>query len=227
MTIPIGPEYLQGLLAYEDQRPREHFSEESQEFLGTALSCLYHVATCNPACRNGDHILENIAGRSYNLIAAGIQLCRMGYYDESLSLVRSLGEIGNLLAMLLQDPPLYQQWVTAKPSERKGNGRFSPGGIRKAVTARGQVPLAVNSAEYAELCEKVTHITPETVPNVHNAKDQKHVGGIHQPEGFEKTTGSLEYMAMMIAMMVTRMVNRTDLTDTLLKLTVKLEPPAA
>jgi len=73
--------------------------------LGTVLSLLDRAASCYWGCRGGDHVVEYIAGRSCSSARAARRLFEFGYYDESLSINRSIGEIANLLLLFNFDPP--------------------------------------------------------------------------------------------------------------------------
>jgi hypothetical protein len=102
-----------------------------------------------------------------------------GYYDEALCLIRSVGEIANLLMLFAQKSEKYREWVVATKDERIKN--FRPGAVRKQLTEKPMMPM--DGIWYWELCEKATYVTPDTVPNLHNSAGQKYVGGIEQPEG--------------------------------------------
>src|SRR2546421_338209 len=67
--------------------------------LGTVLSLLDRLSTCSWGCRGGDHVPEYLLGRAVTNLRAAVQLLRLGYYDESLSLTRNAGEVANLLAL--------------------------------------------------------------------------------------------------------------------------------
>lgn len=89
VNIPTGREHL--LTAFEmgnvtQTASAEILQEESEviTMLGTSLSALYQAATCHGKCYGGPHILEALAGRSYNLGAAAYTLLIRGYYDEIL-----------------------------------------------------------------------------------------------------------------------------------------------
>jgi hypothetical protein len=64
--------------------------------LGTALSLLYRQATCAWGCPGGDHVIEGLVGRAVNSAQGAIRLSRLGYYDEALSLGRSVGEVDDM-----------------------------------------------------------------------------------------------------------------------------------
>ena len=221
--FPTGAEYITSLLLHELSKMRSATdSSEELQLLGTSLSLLHQVSTCHGKCRGGDHILESLAGRSYNLGAAALALTHLGYYDESLSLVRSLGEIANLLALLCKQPGLYPKWVLATKSERLRE--FSPAAVREKIGDSEELPIPMDKDRYAELCESSAHVTPKTVPNSHNDEGKKFVGGIFQQQGLSKTLDQLVEVATAVALMVSSMVDRTDLFKTVKQALESYEP---
>jgi len=78
-------------------------SSDEVALIGVALSALFQAATCYRSCSGGPHILEALAGRSYNLAAAAYTVITRGFYDEGLLLIRSIGEIANLIALSASD----------------------------------------------------------------------------------------------------------------------------
>ena len=84
--------------------------------LGTALAGLYTSATCHRGCRGGDHVIEALGARIYNLATGAYTLISVGLYDEALSLVRSIGEIGNAAT---------QGWMTFSRSWRVSTDRLA------------------------------------------------------------------------------------------------------
>ena len=94
------------------------------EGLADVLSHLHQYATCGFRCRDGDHLIERLAGRSYSLAVAASRLWCFGQYDESLLLTRSIGEIANLVFLFAQDPESFAAWSTASENDRRRD--FSP-----------------------------------------------------------------------------------------------------
>lgn len=212
-----GKLFLAQLYRFEDQKlctldtELSKGSLEDFPILGTALSAIYQVATCYGSCRGGDHILEALAGRSFDLAASAISLVRLGYYDQALSLIRSLGEIANLLIFFCDDPTRYPAWVLSSEKDRKN--KFGPKQIRDAIGDKELVPM--DETWYKELCGLVTHVTPTTVPNMHNSESNKHVGGKPQPEGFKDCISQLSEILAILALSITKMVGRDELFDTM------------
>jgi len=104
MLSKNGIEFLHGLeithkVARQESNETLKPYIEELDALARSLEALYLISTCSSGCRGGDHLYEYLAGRCYNLGCAAFSLIRLGYYDESLNHVRSLGEIANLQSL--------------------------------------------------------------------------------------------------------------------------------
>lgn len=194
MDIPSGIEHLDGVLRgslnvqHQSAQTLDELSTE-RELLGTALSALYQVATCHRKCFGGGHVLEALSGRIYNLTASAYQLALSGFYDEALNLTRSIGEIGNLISLSVVDKSALTEWLTSDTQTRIK--KFSPAKIRKLLERHEAAVVVANKDWYSEFCEKYTHVTPQTIPNLHAASGQGHVGGVHEPIGLRKVVEEL------------------------------------
>jgi hypothetical protein len=141
--------------------------------LGTVLSLLDRAAACFWGCRRGDHVIEYLAGRVCTSSRAALRLLLMGFYDESLSLTRNVGEIANLLLLFNQDASALPQWLVSSKQLRMKE--FGPAAVRKRLEVIGRDKsvdlqlLYVNQERYGSLCELATHPTPQTKPQAHNA----------------------------------------------------------
>jgi hypothetical protein len=135
------------------------------EHLGTVLSLLDRVASCFWVCRGGDHLVEYLAGRVCSSSRAALRLLLFGFYDESLSLTRSIGEVTNLLFLFNQNPAALAEWQGSTKKQRKDN--FSPFKVRIRLESMG-APVLIDETRYSELCEVATHVTPQTKPQAHN-----------------------------------------------------------
>jgi len=145
------------------------------------MNVLYQAATCHRKCHGGQHTFERLLGRAYNLSCGAYHLTIFGLYDEALSLIRSLGEIANLVMLSALDGPKIKEWLHASREERLRN--FSPVKIRRMVRNKGMEPCA-NDKWYREMSEGYTHITPDTQPNFHGGA--AFVGGRYEKEGMQK-----------------------------------------
>jgi len=130
----FGVTYLQQVLlrhaSSESSRIRklDELDQDRLTFFGTCLSILYRVSTCQGSCRGGDHRLEYITGRAYNLGECSFTLLVKGYYDESHNLVRSLSEIANIFALFSISPKSYSEWISSDRQTRMRE--FSPVQVR-------------------------------------------------------------------------------------------------
>ena len=191
------------------------FSEHQSELslIGTSLSALYDAGTCRRQCHGGGHILESLCGRAYNLSAAALDLMASGYYDEALNLIRSIGELSNLLIMSIFDKAALAAWLSSDTKTRIQ--KFSPAAIRRILEAspEGNSLMYANKDWYSHFCETYTHVTPDTAPNHHG--EQAIVGGLFQQQGVLKVLEELTHIVTPIAMVICRYFNFGDLLDEL------------
>src|SRR5689334_18633072 len=103
--LPKGIDYINWVFSKDDIKEAKTFDKfkldgdnslQTYDALGDLLGMLYKLAVCGYGCHGGDHKIEYITGRSYNLAISALKLLRLGYYDESLSLIRSMSEVVNL-----------------------------------------------------------------------------------------------------------------------------------
>jgi hypothetical protein len=172
MLIPTGNAHLRdvaGFLATTQRQSSVALKAHSldTELIGTALSALYQAATCYRKCHGSGHVLEALCGRVYNLGCAAHLLILSGLYDEALNLTRSIGEVGNLIGLSVVDKDAIREWLSC--DDRTRRRRFSPAEVRKALARDGNAFMIADDDWYSRLCEKYTHVNPQTKPNVHNA----------------------------------------------------------
>lgn len=188
-ALPEGLEFLK-LIWYQEGRCEDETDRQIPDMgikapqcltnLGTVLSLLDRAASCFWGCPGSDHTIEYLTGRVYSSARASLRLIRFGFYDESLSITRSIGEIANLLFLFFNDRSAFNQWKGSTKRERMNN--FSPARVRLALDALG-VPLPMEANRYSELCEIATHVTPETKPQAHNLAGRPVLGGYFQEGG--------------------------------------------
>jgi hypothetical protein len=148
--------------------------------LGTVLSLLDRVASCFWGCRGGDHVIEYLAGRVCSSSRAALRLLLFGFYDESLLITRSIGEIVNLLWLFNQDAAALSQWQQL--AERQRKEQFSPMKVRLRLETL-KVPVPIDETRYRELCEVATHPTPHTKPQAYNPLEMPVIGATFQEGG--------------------------------------------
>ncbi len=152
------------------------------ENLGTVLSILYRMGACFWGCREGDHLIEYIVGRSCSTALAALSVMRFGYYDEALSLARNVGEASNLLTLFSRDKSSLERWRSLDDRTRKSE--FSPVKVRLALEHFGLVDLGlINEDRYRQLSTIGTHVSPQTKPQNYNPMAVPTLGALFQDIG--------------------------------------------
>jgi hypothetical protein len=150
------------------------------ECLGNVLSLLYREASCQFGCPGGDHLCQRITARVVSMSLASLRLALSGYYDESLSLTRSVGEIANLVFLFAARPAVLEEWrVADEPTRRK---EYAPVKIRLKLEAMGLKP-PVEADRYSRLSEVGTHVVPALAPQAFNEHGRSTLGARFQYEG--------------------------------------------
>ncbi|HVT39613.1 MAG TPA: hypothetical protein VHE78_11250 [Gemmatimonadaceae bacterium] len=142
--------------------------------LGSALSSLEQAACCYWGCTGGEHVLERLIGRAYSLACASHRLMETGRYDEALLVLRSLGELANLLTLFATDRSSLDTWLAAEDRARRRD--FIPVKVRLALEAKN-TPAPMDQDLYDKLCQLTVHPTPETKPGMHNPSGLVVLGG--------------------------------------------------
>jgi hypothetical protein len=188
-SVPEGLSYLK--LAWK----QEDFCEEATdqqipqmgikapqclENIGTVLSLLERLATCFWGCGGGDHVTEYLSGRTCSLARSGLRLIKFGFYDESLLMSRSIGEIANLLFLFVNDYSSFDDWKIVSEQQRKKN--YSPIQVRLKLEAL-KLPIPIDQQRYSRLSEMTAHVTPQTKPQNHNLIAKPTLGGYLQQTG--------------------------------------------
>jgi hypothetical protein len=212
--IPKGIEHLSlissaGNLAQKKSKTHSEKHSVALMIIGTSLSALYQAATCHRQCFNNGHVLEALAGRTYNLGCAAYLLINQGLYDEALNLIRSIGEISNLIQLSSHNKEALRKWLDS--DERTRKREFSPLQVRVLIEKSGNTPFVVDKDWYSKFCEEYTHITPNTKPNLHNNVDLGIVGGVFQKKGFEYSLDQLATLLCVTGMMICAYFNFDDL----------------
>ena len=136
----------------------------------------------------------------YNLGISAYLLMLRGFYDEALNLIRSVGEIGNLISLSMAEDDVITQWVSADKKTRLRE--FSPYKVRLKLERAGGVVIAPEDW-HSRFCENYAHATPGMVPSMHNEFELGWAGGVVQEVGFSLTldevVGKVGSVAMMAA----------------------------
>lgn len=142
---------------------------------------LYLFSCCHWGCHGKEHVFEHLAGRCVSSLASGWRLTERGYYDEALSLVRSVGEIANLLNLFWRNQREIREWLDLPERERRN--RFRPAAVRNRLRELNWI-VPFDDDHYGRLCEIAVHPTPKIRPNAHQDSLRPVVGAYFQPAGF-------------------------------------------
>ena len=160
------------------------------------LQHLYLFSCCYWGCHGKEHTFEYLGGRCFSHLVSSYQLILSGYYDESMSLIRSVGEIANLLNLFWVENSAVREWLDIPEKQRGKN--FSPFAVRKRLEAHDWL-IPFDEDHYKRLCETVVHPTPNTRPNAHNNRKQPVLGAYFQAEGFETASWELFWALTAVA----------------------------
>jgi hypothetical protein len=155
--------------------------KDCYQALGMTLALMDCAASCYWGCAGGDHRLEFLVGRATNSACAALSLAIRGYYDQALSIARTLGEIANLLALFAGDRATIDQWKSADEPTRKRT--FSAVRVRLAIERLG-APLPIDQERYGRLSTFSIHQDPDSMPQAHNSHAQPITFSVFQPAGF-------------------------------------------
>ena len=211
--IPTGTDHI-SMVLYGFKRIEEesvtHFPEyrDQLRLIGICLNVLYQAATCHRECHGSGHVLERLCGRAYNLACGAFQLSTMGLYDESLNLIRALGELTNLVTLSMVDPPRIQEWLNADVKKRERE--FGPVKVRLMLEAKGFHIICADKDWYKQMSESYIHITPQTDPNRHDG-GVGFIGGKYQADGANKTLDELQHVLGYLSMLVAKFFKFDDL----------------
>ena len=213
--VPSGLDHVKmietmGELNRLSSGPKLDDCKDELKVLGISLSILYQVATCHRKCFGGPHVLESLTARTYNLACSAYTLIGRGLYDEALNLIRSMGEIANLIGLLFNDLEERELWLHSDKSTRFR--RFTPAKVRESLKElKGGMFLYADKEWYSRFCEDYTHVHPGTKPNVHNEQAQGHTGGAVQEEGLRVSIVELTNVCTFIALFVSQYGGLDDL----------------
>ena len=216
--IPSGLEHVEKMVVMLGERNRQLSGSSLSEYeseinvLGISLSILYQVATCHRKCFGGGHVLESLTGRAYNLACSSYVLICRCLYDEALNLIRSMGEISNLILLFYGDNEAIESWLKSNKISRLS--KFGPSKVRESLEKQRK-PLYADRDWYAKFCEDYTHVHPGTRPNVHNKQNAAFVGGVFQEEGLKYSIGELTNVCTHIAMFMSKYGGLDDLFNEL------------
>ena len=217
--IPTGFSHLFFVRALSLTSTAEFFSKVDKsdvffKILGVSMCATYQVATCHRTCKGGQyHIFERLAAKAYNLQNSAFLLLQNGFYDESLGIVRTLGELANKISLSLVEPEMFQVWLNADDKTRRA--KFSPIKVRILLDQHKETgSLIMNQEWYGDLSSKFGHIRPDVMPNMHG-KNTAVAGGLYQENGVKKAIENLAMVSLPIAMMLSKRLDFEDFTEEL------------
>jgi hypothetical protein len=169
--------------------------------LGDTLSLLYAEASCYNGCNGGEHFFQRMTARVVANSLSSLRLAMLGYYDESLALTRSLGEIANLLFLFVADDSSLTNWRAASEKDRKRE--FSPVKVRLRLEALKLKP-PIDESQYGLLCEVGVHLVPSVSPQTFNDHNRPTLGAKFQDEGIMVTLNELSAVVAECAACISR-----------------------
>jgi hypothetical protein len=167
------------------------------EVLGMTLALTDSASSCYWGCAGSDHRLEFLFGRATNSAYAALSLMSRGYYDQALSLARTLGEIANLLALFAANKPKLEEWKGA--DERTRKREFAPIKVRLAIEELN-APLPVDENRYGRLSTFSIHAIPDALPQAHNRDGQPLTFSSFQEAGLLLTLNEIAMPMAFIAL---------------------------
>ena len=145
------------------------------EHVGTVLSLMDRMASCWWVCKGGDHKVERLCGKVASNARGALRLLRFGFYDESLTLCRAMGEISNLLYLFVLDKDALEEW------RADHRDKLPPVDVRRKIEKLNEI-VPVNQKRYQQLSELV-HVNPNTSPQSYNLLEIPTLGAHQQDEG--------------------------------------------
>ena len=184
-------EVIEGLNTFESRCEtatgsyiEEHASryEEPWEDFRRLFRHLYLFACCFWGCHGREHVFEHLAGKTVTNASVATRAMFHGYYDESLALIRNIGEIANLANLFWSDGDKIREWIDSDGKTRMKT--FSPASIRKMLESNGVI-VPFDEEHYRFLCETAVHPVPHVSPNSYNVGARPVLGLVFQREGFD------------------------------------------
>ena len=188
--VPEGHRFLQLIWSLEDKCQSEtdcrlpslgKKAPECLKQIGTVLSLMDRMASCWWVCREGDHRIEYLCGRTASSARAVLRLIRLGFYDEALILCRGLGEIANLMQLFCNDTNALEEWKNASPEKIRKD--FAPVKVRLRIEKSTSMSPAIKESRYKLLSERAAHVHPGTMPQSHNILGMPGAGAKLQDAG--------------------------------------------
>lgn len=156
---------------------------------------LARLGTCSWGCHGGDHVVEYLLTRAVGTMQSSFRCIRTGFYDQSLTLTRSIGETANLLALFHADEALKAEWTAA--DRRTRLNKFGPVKIRILLEGKGEL-IPIEEERYRELSEIGTHPVPGNRPQDFSEHGRGQIGGRYQESALFITINELAYASFFL-----------------------------
>jgi hypothetical protein len=197
-----GLKLLQNEFEIEDsvERTTDGLLAESQlgeraprlyEELGTALSLFVQMACCQWGCRGKEHREENLLRRLANYSFGALRLARLGLYNESISMLRSVAELANLIELFTINRDHFNDWHGTPAAERWKS--YGPAKVREKIESTGNRPV-IDKDTYAALYNVGVHVSPESAKLSHQFDGKVSAGGEFSPMAFLLVLNELALM---------------------------------
>lgn len=184
-----GRKMLHGIGKFEDRCEKvtekhiPHMGKKAPqcyEYVGQLLAYADLIGSCHYGCPGGSesaHTVWYLAARASSFGRASLRLMKMGFYDEALIIVRSIGEVTNLFLLFSMSPQSLEEWKRSDRPYRLAH--FTPGKIRERIEDLGNNAPYITASHYAALCEVSTHPVPDVRPQRFNHAGKSMTGGIY------------------------------------------------
>ena len=191
--FPIGNSFIKFGKSIEDRCEVETESRiwemgnkapECYEGVGTVLSYLDRMGSCHWGCHGNDHSIQYLCGVASSNGRAALRLIQMGFYDESLLIVRHIGEVANLLMLFRMDGSSFEEWNLFPK-------RFTPAEVRVRLKSLTSLEPPIDHERYSALSQRFVHPNPELRPQLFNLVGVPTTGGIFQEAGLLVTLNEL------------------------------------
>src|SRR5260370_8713211 len=201
---------LHGVCAAETWTRAPYLGERAPRALcalGNVQSLLDRAASCAWGCLRVDHCAEFLVGRAVGSSNAAMLLMTNGHYDEALSLIRSTGEVANLVCLFITDRALFERWKSIDDKTRRKE--FRPVRVRQQLKA-SEGPLVIDEDLYDVLSGFAIHPEPGGLVQAHNALSRSLLLPIFQAEGFLKCINDLARTMAFVAVFAAAFIKLPD-----------------
>jgi hypothetical protein len=135
-------------------------------------------------------------------------------------MVRSIGELANLMMLFAGEPGSMQQWLDSDKRSRLRD--FSPFQVRMRLSRVKDLLIPADEDWYSEMCENYAHAVPQMQPNMHNATCRSLAGGALQVDGLKKVLEQLNHQLAVVALTAITVFKFDDHQDDFFKLVAEL-----